>query len=124
MERRKTEVSDQVKKWTADRQTLTQVMLDANKNCLNALAEVTNKLIIDSAVKLGMLPKSIWDVASDATNSLLDTIWSDPKRMSTEEFISFNCNLYKSLQTDLDVLEKKINSAQDQYRQINSALGI
>lgn len=120
----KVNLSDQVKKWTADRQEITQMMLDANKKCLSGLADVTNKLIIDTALKLAHPPKSLLSIASYATTTLIDKISKDPNKMSAEEFISWNCNMYKSLQTDLDVLEKKINQAQDQYRQINSLLGI
>ena len=120
----KTELSNNVKKWTAVRQKYTEEMLTANKKCLDGLSEVTNKLIIDSATKLGMLPKSLWDVASDITNNLLDALASDPQKMSAEEFISLNCNLYRSIQTDLDVLEKRINYAQDQYRQIDAQLNL
>jgi hypothetical protein len=116
---KKQELSDQVKEWLATRQEVTNLMMTANKNCLNALAEVTNKLIIDSATKLGMLPKTMWDVTSDVTNNLLDQLASNPSVMSAEEFISLNCNLYKALQTDLDVLEKKIKKAQDEYKELD-----
>lgn len=117
---KKQELSDQVKNWLAARQETTELMMTSNKNCLNALAEITNKLIIDSATKLAMLPKTFWDVTSDVTNNLLDQLSSNPKVMSAEEFISLNCNLYKALQTDLDVLEKKIKKAQDEYKDINA----
>gem|GEM_PF-2750615 len=115
----KKQLSDKVKEWLAARQEATALMMTSNKNCLGALSEVTNKLIIDSATKLGMLPKTMWDVTSDVTNNLLDQLGSNPKAMSAEEFISLNCNLYKALQTDLDLLEKKINKAQDEYRNLD-----
>ena len=121
MQSKKQEISEQVKKWTAGRQDVTALMLDENKLCLSALSEVTNKFIADSAVKLGMLPSSIWDVASDATNNLLD-LAADSGKMSAEEFISYHCNLYKALQTDLDVLEKRISKAQEEYKEVDLAM--
>lgn len=122
IQQKRTELSQQVKDWLNQRLEVTQLMQDANKNCLSALSDVTNKLIIDTAMKVASPPSALLDVGTDATMGIMDALASDPDAMSTEEFISLNCNLYKSLQTDLDVLEKKIDQAQDQARAINEAL--
>ncbi|MBN1275441.1 hypothetical protein JXA12_04085 [Candidatus Woesearchaeota archaeon] len=47
------EISDNVKQLNAYRQEVNAQKLDANKKCLNALADVTNMFIIDSALRMG-----------------------------------------------------------------------
>ncbi len=49
------EISQNVKNINAYRQEVNTLKLDANKKCLNALADVTNKFIIENAVKLGSI---------------------------------------------------------------------
>lgn len=47
------EISQNVKDLNAYRDDVNQQKLDANKKCLNALADVTNMFIIDSALRMG-----------------------------------------------------------------------
>lgn len=121
IQQKRTELSNNVKEWLAQRQEVTALMQQASKNCLSGLSDVTNKLIIDTALKLASPPTALLDVGTDATMNLVDALATDPSAMSTEEFISLNCNLYKSLQQDLDVLQKKIDNAQNDARALQNA---
>jgi len=116
------EKSDQVKALTAKKQTAQQVMMDANKNCINGLAEVTNKLIIDTGLSLASPAKKLADVASDATNAIFDNLVEDSKRMNAEEFIAVNCKLYESLKNDIRIIENKIDKFTDEAEEINAQL--
>lgn len=49
------QISQNVKALNAYRDDVNTQKLQANKNCLNALADVTNKFIIDSALKIGSI---------------------------------------------------------------------
>jgi hypothetical protein len=118
----KTEKSDQVKALIAKKQTAQQVMMDANKKCINGLAEVTNKLIIDTGLSLASPAKKLADVASDVTNSLLDNMVDDSKRMNAEEFIALNCKLYESLKNDIRIIENKIDKLAKEAEEINAEL--
>jgi hypothetical protein len=122
LENKKSTISTQVKQWTADRQSITTMMYDAQNKCISALADVTNKLIIDTALALKSPPTTLLSVGSDNTNRLIDAMASDSSKMSTEEFIAWNCNFYKALQVDLDVLAKKISKAQAEYKTIDGQL--
>lgn len=52
------EISQNVKDLNAYRDDVNNQKLDANKKCLNALADVTNMLIIDSAMRMGGIVSS------------------------------------------------------------------
>jgi len=47
---------------------------------------------------------------------------SDPDKMSIEEFISLNCNLYQALEKDLANYDKKIEKAQQEAEELEEAL--
>lgn len=58
LEALQSEISNNVKSLNGYRQEVNTQKLDANKKCLNALADVTNMLIIDSAMRLGGIVSS------------------------------------------------------------------
>lgn len=118
----RTAASNDLKALTAKKQTAQQVMMDANKNCINGLAEVTNKLIIDTGLSLASPAKKLADVASDVTNSLLDEMVDDSKRMSAEEFIAKNCQLYESLKKDIISMEAESERLQDEAKKITERI--
>ena len=74
--------SDTVKAINATRADLNVAMLDANKNCLNGLADMTNLLIVEFATRIAsVLAGGIPDVAAmtasaseDAANLMADNI--------------------------------------------------
>jgi hypothetical protein len=118
----RTKLSNELKELTAKKQTAQQVMMDANKNCINGLAEVTNKLIIDTGFSLASPAKKLADVVSDTTNSLLDEMVDDPSKMSAAEFISKNCKLYEALKKDIIEMEAKSDDLQRQARELTDAI--
>ncbi|MBU0979426.1 MAG: hypothetical protein KJ709_01350 [Nanoarchaeota archaeon] len=58
LEAMKKEISDNVKSLLAYRQEVTTLKLEANHKCLDGLSDVTNKFIIENAVKLGSIASS------------------------------------------------------------------
>lgn len=97
-------------------QRTTELRLLANKNCPNGLAEVTNSLIIDTAVTSSSLPTSVVSVYSDTTKQAIQTIGdaANPSgQMSAEEFISLNCNSMRALDTDFALISKKRDKAME-----------
>lgn len=100
----------QVNTYTAAMQQTTTLRQIASRNCINGLAEVTNKLIIDTAVSFSSLPTNMVAIYSDTTKQAIDTIGSaagGSNTMSAEEFISLNCNAIKALDSDFALISKK-----------------
>lgn len=116
------ELSNNVKTWLAKKQEVTNIMYEANMNCISGLEDVTNKLIIDTAMKMASPPSSLLDIGSDATMGIVDSLASDPESIPIEEFISLNCNLYQALETDLELYDKKIENAQQEAEELETAL--
>jgi hypothetical protein len=122
LENEKEKISAEVKAMTAQRQRVSKVMLDAQRRCLDGLSDVTNKLIVETALKVASPATGLKDVASDSTMGIVDELTGDPDSVTPDEFIAINCKLYKALQTDLDVLEKKIDRKQEEYKKMNDAI--
>ena len=116
------ELSDKVKSLLADKQEVTQMMYEADKNCISALEDVTDKLIIDTAVKLTTLPTSFLELGTDLTSQTIDALTTDPEKMSTEEFISLNCNLYPLLDKDLKKYDDEIEELEWEISELDAAL--
>ncbi len=107
---KKDELVDKANEYTTNMLRTTELRQIASRNCINGLAEVTNKLIIETAISFSSLPTSMVAIYSDTTKQAIDTIGSaatGSTKMSAEEFISLNCNAVKALDTDYALLAKK-----------------
>jgi len=108
---RKEELVSEANDYTAAMQEATELRQVASKNCISALADVTDKLIIDTALSFGRLPKSSTSIYSITTKQTINTLGKAATggsgKMSAEEFISLNCNAIKALDTDYAVASKK-----------------
>jgi len=117
------ELSREVKDMLARKQQLTTLMLEVNKNCLNGLADVTNKLIIDTAQLIGSMGSGFKHFAGEVTAQGIDNLGAaSPTSVSAEDFIATNCKLYQSIQPDLDALDKKIAERQDKSDKLSTFL--
>ena len=109
--KKKSELVTQANTYSAAMQETTKLRQIASKNCISALSDVTNKLIIDTGVSFGSLPRQLIDVLGDNVKTLIDTIANHPSvvgpSMSSEEYISLNCNAVKAFDTEFAVLAKK-----------------
>jgi len=66
------------------------------------------------------------DVLTDNVGKLIEeganrAIGADQAQMSTEEFISWSCNMQKVLDMEFRLLEKKRRIAIDKYKEIDAA---
>ena len=107
---RKSELVASANDYTAQMQQTTGLRQTAANNCISALADVTDKLIIDTALTFGRLPTSATSIYSATTRQTINTLGkaaSGTTKMSAEEFISLNCNAIKALDTDYSLLSKK-----------------
>ncbi len=107
---KKEELIAQANEYTAAMQQTTALRQTAAKNCIGALADVTDKLIIDTALTFGRLPTSTTSIYSITTKQTINTLGgaaTGGTRMSAEEFISLNCNAVKALDTDFALASKK-----------------
>jgi hypothetical protein len=129
----KKNMSDEVKAINAQRDDLKNVMLDANKNCINGIADMTNVAILEfstriASVMAGGFPdiaSASVDYVSDALNKIsaaVDTEAPEDKKLKPEEYIKLNCDLYKHFSDLLaatdDELESSLKSAEDADEQL------
>lgn len=123
----KKQISDEVKDMLAAKQELQEVWIPYYyARCHNALADVTNKLIIDTAMMLRSPPSKFSDITSSTSQDLINTMLSQTTEstteMSPEEFIAWNCNFYNALYQDLAIYDTKIEHKQAEVREINEQL--
>jgi len=108
---RKEELVSRANDYSAAMQQTTELRQVAAKNCISALADVTDKLIIDTALSFGRLPTSTTSIYSVTTRQAVNTLGKaasgGSSKMSAEEFISLNCNAIKALDSDYALLSKK-----------------
>ncbi len=108
---RKEELVSQANDYSAAMQQTTELRQVAAKNCISALADVTDKLIIDTALSFGRLPRSTTSIYSMTTKQTVNTLGKAASggsgKMSAEEFISLNCNAIKALDSDYALISKK-----------------
>jgi len=116
---RKEELVSQANDYSAAMQQTTELRQIAAKNCIGALADVTDKLIIDTALSFGRLPRSTTSIYSITTKQTVNTLGkaaSGGGKMSAEEFISLNCNAIKALDNDYALLSKKRDLIMEQAK--------
>lgn len=95
-------------RYSAAMQQTTALRQIASKNCIGALADVTNRLIVETAVSMSSPTSSAVGLWTDTTKQAVETLGTaNSEKMSAEEFISLNCNAVKSLDMDYALLSKK-----------------
>lgn len=126
LEQQRSELSDEVKLMIAGKQEITEVWVPYYfERCHSGLSQVTNKLIIDTALMLSAPPSTLLDVTTGMTQSLAEELLEqvgDSSAMSAEEFIAWNCKYYEALYTDLAVYDTKIDRALEQARIVSDQL--
>ena len=119
---KKIELSDTVKGQLNKRQTLVDMQVQARKNCINALADVTSKFILESALKIGSPATALAELGADLSMDLVDQLTEDPESMKPEEFIAINCKLVESLESDIQLLDKQRQANVREVEKINDNL--
>jgi len=113
--------------YTASMQETTRLRQHFVKECLNTLADVTDKFIIDSALMLKKMPTKMFSVLSSNLQKLINygldkAVGADKPSMSPEEYIAWTCNMSKVLDTDHALLDKKRSQVLDEIAAINEAM--
>ncbi len=121
------QLSDEAKALLQEKQELTALMLQVNKNCLNGIADVTNKLIIDTAQMAAtvLTPTKGLDKLGDfieaGTMQLIDGVKaSPPMGTKPEDYIALNCNLYKAIGEELPRMDVEIKERTDKARELEA----
>ena len=127
LQKERDQISEDVKDMIASKQEIQEVWIPYYyKRCHNALADVTNKLIIETALMLKSPPSKFSDITKSTAQDLIGTMLSQTTEstteMSPEEFIAWNCNFYKALYQDLAVYDTKIKHKQDEARELEEKL--
>lgn len=125
--------SDELKSLNMVRDDLTNVMLDANKNCLNGLADMTNVAIVEFATRVAsIMAGGVPDVASasvdyfsDALNKLYAYQSGEPtgeKKLKPNEYIKLNCDLYDYFKAELAGSDKKVDELVENAKRVDEQL--
>jgi hypothetical protein len=129
----KEEVSQDVKLTNARRQELQTLMLDANKNCINGIADMTNVAIMEFGTRIaslmaGGLP-GIADVSVDYINDAINKLSAqgdanikDEQKLKPDEYISLNCGLYNDFKTYLTVTGIELDNELESAHEIDDML--
>lgn len=128
LEQIKKDMSDEVKVINTQREELKNLMLDANKNCINGIADMTNVAILEFATRVGSvmaggfpdLASASVDYVNDAINKIsasADTATPAEKKLKPHEYIKLHCDLYTHFSTLLEAtdaeLEEALSTAQE-----------
>lgn len=133
MEKIKKEMSDEVKEINAQRAELTALMLDANKNCLNGIADMTNVAILEFATRVGSvmaggfpdLASASVDYVNDAINKMSATASDDAaaeQKLKPHEYIKLNCGLYDHFKLLLAATDAELEDALENARKADELL--
>ena len=128
LQAQKDELVQEGNDYTASMQETTRLRQHFVKECLNTLADVTDKFIIDSALMLKKMPTKMFSVLSSNLQKLINygldkAIGADKPSMSPEEYIAWTCNMSKVLDADHALLDKKRQLVMDDIAALNVALG-
>ena len=129
----KDEASQDVKLTNAQRQELQALMLDANKNCINGIADMTNVAIVEFGTRIaslmaGGLPSladASIDYINDAINKLSaqgDANIADEQKLKPDEYISLNCGLYNDFKTYLTATGVELDNELENAHEIDEML--
>ena len=117
---KKEELISQANKYTATMQETDALRTIASKNCRGALADVTNRLIIETAISMSSPTSTMVGLWSDTTKQAVETLsTANSNTMSAEEYISLNCNAVNSLTTDFNLISKKRDLVMTQAEQFS-----
>ena len=130
----KKEMSDELKSLNATRDDLKNVMMDANKNCLNGLADMTNVAILEFSTRIaslvaGGLP-GLADVTVDYVNDAINKLsaYANPPEKTEEpslkphEYIKLNCDLYHHFIASLAATDKELEDVLEKANQADAKL--
>ncbi len=115
---KKEDLISQANQYSAAMQQTTSLRQIASKNCISALADVTNRLIVETALSMASPTTKTVELWTDTTKQAVETLGTaNSDKMSAEEFISLNCNAVKALDSDFALLSKKRDIAMAQANQ-------
>ncbi len=125
--------SNELKDLNARRDDLKNVMLDANKNCLNGIADMTDVAIIEFAARVASITAGgIPDLASasvdyfnDAMNRLYGYTKSTPngeQKLKPDEYIKLNCDLYNYFKTELSNSDIDVDEIIENAKEVDAEL--
>ncbi|MEA3323488.1 MAG: hypothetical protein U9Q12_04670, partial [Patescibacteria group bacterium] len=129
----KNEASQDVKLTNAQRQELQALMLDANKNCINGIADMTNVAIVEFGTRIaslmaGGLP-SLADASVDYINDAINKLsaqgnanLTDEQKLKPDEYISLNCGLYNDFKTYLTATGVELDNELENAHEIDDML--
>ncbi len=124
---------EDLKLTNAKRQELQVLMLDANKNCINGIADMTNVAIMEfgtrvASIMAGGLP-GLADVSIDYVNEAINrmsaqgnTNLTEEQKMKPSEYISLNCGLYNDFKNYLTMTGLELDSELDSAHEIDDML--
>jgi hypothetical protein len=117
----------------AQRQELQTLMLEANKNCLNGIADMTNVAIVEFGTRIaslmaGGLP-GLADVSVDYVNDAINKLSAqsndnlpEEKKLKPDEYIKLNCGLYNHFKNYLDITASELDNEIDNAKEVDDML--
>jgi len=122
------QLSTEAKGLLQEKQELTALMLEVNKNCINGIADVTNKLIIDTAqlaatalAPAAGISKRLNEFIGEGVVQLIEEIKaSPPMKTKPEDYIALNCNLYKQIGDELPKIDAEIKQIHDKAQNLEA----
>lgn len=129
----KDESIDDAKLTNAQRQELQVVMMDANKNCINGIADMTNVAIVEFGTRVGSIVAGglpgLADVAVDYVNDAINKLTAQDKsnlpkeqKLKPDEYIALNCGLYNHFKNYLAIADAELDNDLDTAHEIDDVL--
>jgi hypothetical protein len=133
LEIEKKKYSDELKEMNAYRDDLKNVMLDANKYCLNGIADMTNLVIVEFATRVAsIMAGGIPDLASASVDYVNDALGKlsaynngipeEGQRLKPHEYIKLNCDLYNYFKTELSGSDSEIDEILENAKRTDDLL--
>jgi len=130
LEEEKKRLSDEVKDINAKRDDLNSAMMDANKNCINGIADMTNVAIMEFATRIASLSggfPNFTDVLPDYINDNLNKAYAymsgepaeEEKKLKPHEYIKLNCDLYEYFKGMLSETDDELDQAIEEAKKID-----
>ena len=133
LEQAKKDASNRVKEINAQRNDLQGLMLDANKNCINGIADMTNVAIVEFATRTASvmaggfpdLASASVDYVNDAINKI-SALGGDAtpqeQKLKPHEYIKLHCDLYDHFTLLLAATDTELEGALEDARLADDAL--
>jgi len=130
LEEEKKRLSSEVKSINAKRDDLNSAMMDANKNCINGIADMTNVAILEFATRIAALSggfPNFTDVLPDYINDNLNKAYAymsgepaeEEKKLKPHEYIKLNCDLYEHFKGMLSETDKELDQTIEDAKKID-----